>query len=245
MAKVTDEDAAGFVAKKKELGVDPVYFHASYLINLADGGSGGHMSKQSLVAEMKVAEKIGARGSIIHLGSFKLKDGEEPAPESYATLIKNIKAVLKEAPKNILFIIENAGTRKIGRTLEEIGRIIKDVGDKRVCVCLDTCHLHAAGYDLRTEEKFDEFLKTFDKLIGLKKLELFHLNDSRDPFGSLRDRHENTGEGAVGKKVFEMLLNDPRTKNLPFISEAPGFDGNGPDRKNLEIIKKLHSFGSF
>ena len=239
MAKVSDADAKEFVAKKKELGIDPIYFHASYLINFADGGSGGHMSRQSLIAEMKVAEKIGARGSIVHLGSFKLKDGEEPSAAAYATLIKNIKTVLKETPKSVLFMIENAGSRKIGRSLDEIARIVKDVGDKRVRVCLDTCHLHVAGYDLRTPAKFDEFLKYLDKIIGLEKLELFHLNDSRDPFGSLRDRHENVCQGFVGKKVFEQLLNDPRTKNLPFISEAPGFDDNGPDRKNLEIIKNL------
>ncbi len=238
--KISPADAKKFVAEKKRLGIDPVYFHASYLINLADAGSTGHLSKKMLIAELGVAEKAGVRGSIVHLGSFKDKDdGEIGAQENYQTLIKNIKEVLKNAPKDVLFLIEDAGTRKIGRRIEEIGKIIRDIGDDRLRVCLDTCHLHAAGYDLRTKEKFDDFLKLFDKEVGLDRLELFHINDSRDPFGSLRDRHENIGEGAVGREVFTLLLNHPKTRNLSFISETPGFDGNGPDKKNLDILRSL------
>lgn len=239
IAKVSGADAKEFVAAKERLGVDPVYFHASYLINLADKGSVGHLSKESLVAELSVAGDIGVRGSIVHLGSFKMKGDEPVSDAQYEVLCKNIKTVLEKTPARTILIIENAGTRKIGRDLTEIAKIIDAIGDKRVRVCLDTCHLHAAGYDLRSEAALDTFLKTVDNIIGLSRLELFHVNDSRDPFGSLRDRHDNIGEGAVGREVFELLLNHPKTKDLPFVTEVQGFDDNGPDKENIDRLKAM------
>lgn len=260
-AKVTKEQAAEFKVEAKKLGIETSYFHASYLINLADDGPNGKHSIEALVAELTVAEALGVRGSIIHLGSFKegrekeakseklkvkslFESEKESHPayvkhERYPLLISNIKTVLKKAPKNTLFIIEDMGMRKIGRSLDEIASIVKDVDDPRVKVCLDTCHLHAAGYDISTKKKLDEFLDYFDKEIGLNRLECFHANDSRDEFGSLRDRHDNIGEGKVGKEVFRLLLNHPKTKHLPFILEVPGFDDQGPDKKNMDILKEL------
>lgn len=237
---VLDEEADEFKKLKDELGVIPVYFHASYLINLGDTSRIGHLSKKLLIEELKVASKMGVKGSIIHPGSFKDRS-EEPAFKNpkYDGFLKNITEVLKQAPKDTLLIIENAGMRKIGKRIDEIERIIKDVGDKRLRACLDTCHLHAAGYDISTEKKLDNFLDDFDKRIGLGKLELWHINDSRDPFGSFRDRHENIGEGEIGLETFRLLFNHPKTKSSPFIIETPGFDGLGPDKKNLDILKGL------
>ena len=123
--------------------------------------------------------------------------------------------------------------------MTEIAKIINQVNNARVRVCLDTCHLHSAGYDLTSLKKLDDFLLEFDKLIGLNKLELIHLNDSRDPFNSGRDRHENIGRGTMGIATFKLLLNHPKTKNSPFIIETPGFDNKGPDKKNLDILKSL------
>ena len=131
------------------------------------------------------------------------------------------------------------GMRKIGRSLDEIASIVKDVNDERVRVCLDTCHLHVAGYDLSTKKKLDDFLVEFERIIGLKRLECFHVNDSRDEFGSLRDRHDNIGEGKVAKDVFKLILNHPKLKALPFLLEVPGFDDTGPDKKNVDILKSL------
>lgn len=238
---ISDADARVFAAEKKRCGIEPVYFHASYLINLAAPGETGRLSVRSLAAELAAAEKIGVKGSVVHLGSFKNGDSDTPPEGAYERLIKNIGGVLQKTPPAAFFIIENSGTRKIGRKLSEIGRIISDLGSPRLKVCLDTCHLHAAGYDLRSEEKLGEFLDEFDSQIGLDRLELFHLNDSRDPFGSFRDRHDNIGEGRVGMRVFELLLNHPRTRHLSFIIETPGFDGLGPDKKNLDILRGLFS----
>lgn len=234
---LTDSVLNDFLKLKQKLGVEPVYFHATYLINLADGERIGELSKKMLIAELNLAAELGIRGSIVHLGSFK----NNKSASQGVTLQNNLAEILKETSDNTFLMIENAGNHKIGASMEEIGGIIKSVKDERVRICLDTCHLHAAGYDLSSKEKLDFFLNKLDQLDLLDKLELFHANDSKDPFGSFRDRHENLGQGLVGQEVFKGLLNHPKTKDLPFIIETPGFDGNGPDQKNLEILKKMTS----
>jgi deoxyribonuclease-4 len=228
---VSDEAAQAFIDKKNELLVDPIYFHSCYLINLANPEKGGYASISALTKELTLASRMQIRGSIIHLGSF--------TNGTYEKLIENIQKVLEATPEDTMFIAENAGTRKIGTTLEELGNIVRDVDSQRVKICLDTCHLHAAGYDISTQTSFDSFFSNFDKLIGMERLEVVHVNDSRDEFGSNRDRHENLGEGMVGSSVFELLVNSPITKNLPFILETPGFDKKGPDKKNIDILKKF------
>lgn len=230
---VSETEIKEFVRLKQELGIDPIYFHASYLINLADGGDLGQKSVGSLIFELNLAAKLGIKGSIIHLGSFN-RDGT-----SYATLIANCREVLDQTPGNTLFIIENAGSRKIGLTLEEIGRIIKDLSSDRVRVCLDTCHMHAAGFDVSTHVKFDVFFKEFDQKIGLEKLEVFQVNDSKFALRAYRDRHENIGMGTIPPETFHLLLTDPRTKSKPFILETPGFDHNGPDKENVQRLQVL------
>jgi len=227
-----------FTQSAKNLHIAPMYFHAPYLVNLASEEPTGDLSVKLLIAELATASRLGIRGSIVHLGSFKKSEGAEKERQ-YKLLVKRIKTILAGAFGDSVFIIENAGTRKIGRTLEEIGNILSDVNSQRLKVCLDTCHLHAAGYDISTEQKLDAFLDAFEKLIGLERLECFHINDSRDEFGSLRDRHDNIGEGKIPKEVFTLVLNHPKLRHLPFLLEVPGFDNNGPDKKNLDILKEI------
>lgn len=241
---ISSQTAEDFRSLKTKLKINPVYFHATYLINLAGNNQVADSSKKALIWEMQLAAQLGIKGTIVHLGSFKDENADigtssETLSQSYNNLIKNILEVLEKTPPNTLFIIENAGTKKIGLTLDEIAKIIGDVNDKRVRVCFDTCHLHAAGYNLSTKEHLDEFLNIFNSFIGLEKIELWHLNDSKDPFGSRRDRHENIGSGQIGSDVFKLLLNHPLTKNLSFIIETPGFDEKGPDKQNLDILKGL------
>lgn len=245
-AKVDDEQTKLFKQSKLKLQIDPVYFHASYLINLADDERIGQQSKLSLIAELSVAEKIGVKGSIVHLGSFK--DESNVSNESYKTdvsnpkykiLIRNIKEVLDKTPKSTLLMIENAGNRKIGRTLEEIQLIISDVNNSRLKICLDTCHLYSTGYSLKTRAELDSFLAILDQYDLYDLLELWHFNDSKDPFASLHDRHENIGQGSIGLEEFKIIMNHPKTKNFSFIIETPGFDQMGPDKKNLDILKSL------
>ena len=234
-AKTDNYEIKRFIGEKTKLNIDPVYFHASYLVNLADDSRVGHLSKMSLIAEMNLSPKLKVKGSIIHLGSFK----EQKTEIKYKKLILNIKEVLEKTSKESLFIIENAGNRKIGQTLEEISQIVKDVDDKRVRLCFDTCHLFSGGYRFKTKKELDSFLNKLAKLEIINSLELWHVNDSRDEFNSGHDRHDNIGQGKIGIDEFKTLLNHPKTKSYPFIIETPGFDGNGPDKKNIDILRAL------
>lgn len=243
-AKPSDDEIRQFIETKTKLKIDPIYFHASYLVNLADNDRTGHMSKMSLISELNLAPKLGVKGSIVHLGSYKEKKpvdnlqlfNENP---KYNTLIKNIKEVLEKTPKESLFMIENAGNRKIGQTLEEISQIVKDVNDPRVRICFDTCHLFSNGYQFNSESELNSFFEKLVKLGISDLIEVWHINDSRDEFDSGHDRHDNIGEGKIGIDEFKTLLNHPKTKKYPFIIETPGFDGKGPDKKNLDILKSL------
>lgn len=241
--KLSPEQIESFKKTKQEHAIDPIYFHASYLVNLADDGRIAALSKQLLIHELRIAHELGIKGSIVHLGSYKnnqLSISNTQSNPKYKLLIQNIQEVLEKTPEDTFFIIENAGNRKIGQSLEEIKSIIGDVEDsKRLRICLDTCHLFSAGYDLRTNEQLDSFLNKFDNLIGLKRLELWHINDSRDALNSGHDRHENIGQGFIGIEEFRHVINHPRLSHLPFIIETPGFDKKGPDKKNLDILKSL------
>lgn len=241
-ANVSSEEISEFKDKKEEYSLDPIYFHAAYLINLADTGTTGERSVEALTNELQLASELGVRGSVVHLGSFK--NGEETLTgeeDGYEVFIKNIKSVLSAIPDDVVFIAENAGTRKIGMKMEDLSHVIAEVDDPRMRVCLDTCHLHAAGYDLSTREKLDAFLEKFDDQIGLERLELWHMNDSKDPAGSLRDRHENIGKGKIDIEIFQNILNHPKLKEKPFILETPGFDTPHKDEKNIATIKSLIS----
>ncbi|EKE14499.1 MAG: hypothetical protein ACD_12C00473G0004 [uncultured bacterium] len=237
-AKPTDDEIKQFLILNSKFSINPIYFHATYLINLADDSRIGHMSKMSLISEMNLAPKLGIKGSIIHLGSYK----KEVSSIKYEVLIKNIKEILEKTPKESFFIIENAGNRKIGQTLEEISQIVKDVDSSRVRLCFDTCHLFSNGYKFNTAQELDSFLVKLAKLEINNIVELWHLNDSRDEFNSGHDRHGNIGEGKMNIDEFKILLNHPKTKDYPFIIETPGFDGNGPDKKNLDILKSLITY---
>jgi deoxyribonuclease-4 len=234
-AKADINEINKFNDLRKKLQIDPIYFHASYLINLADIGKVGHLSKLSLIAELNLAPKLNVKGSIVHLGSFK----DEKSDIKYQKLILNIKEVLEKTPEKSLFIIENAGNRKIGQTLEEIAQIVKDVNSPRIRICFDTCHLFSNGYAFKDDKELDVFLNKLNALKLLDLIELWHCNDSRDDFNSGHDRHDNIGQGKIGINEFKTLLNHKKTKDCPFIIETPGFDDNGPDKKNLDILKAL------
>jgi len=234
-AKPNEGEVKQFIEQKTKLKIEPIYFHATYLINLADESRIGHMSKMSLISEMNLAPKLNVKGSIIHLGSYK----NQVSSIKYEVLIKNIKEILDKTPKESLFIIENAGNRKIGQKLEEISQIVKGINSPRVRICFDTCHLFSNGYRFNNNDELDLFFAKLTKLEINNIIELWHVNDSRDPYNSSRDRHENIGSGTIGLDEFKTLVNHKKTKDYPFIIETPGFDGTGPDKKNLDILKSL------
>ena len=234
-AKTTWQEISQFLNLKSLFNINPIYFHASYLVNLADEGKIGYLSKMSISAELNIAPKLQIKGTVVHLGSYK----NFQSNSKYQMLIKNIREILEKTPKESIFIIENAGNRKIGQTLEEIAQIVKDVNNQRVKLCLDTCHLFSNSYRFSNSNELDSLLDKLDELDLLDKLEVWHVNDSRDPFNSGKDRHANIGQGTIGIDEFKTLLNHPKTKNYPFIIETPGFNDEGPDKKNLDILKSL------
>jgi deoxyribonuclease-4 len=154
-------------------------------------------------------------------------------------LITNMKTILEATPKDSTFLIENSAGQegKLCPTFVDIQRVFDAlpsyVKAKRLGWCFDTCHGFAAGYDLKA---VSQHMKKFDLLDALQ---VIHLNDSRNPYESGRDRHDNIGEGLIGKEMIKTFLHDPTFEKLPLIMEVPGFDGNGPDAKNIEIVKAM------
>ncbi|PSO46666.1 MAG: endonuclease, partial [Parcubacteria group bacterium SW_4_46_8] len=239
-ADLRETEVDDFKQAKEKHDLDPVVFHAPYLINLADRGSTGEKSVTAMVNELDTAARCGIIGSVVHVGSYKTDDEKPEDKAHFKHLIENIQAVLDKSANGANLYIENMGTRKIGKDIEQIARIIDDCGrPDRLKVCLDTCHMHAAGIDLSSDESYQDFFSEFDDVIGLDRLGVIHVNDSKDPHGSLRDRHENIGEGSIPESVFTNILTKKPTKDLPLIIETPGFDENGPDQKNLDQLRSL------
>lgn len=233
----SDGDIKTYKDAKIASGIEPNFNHGVYLLNL--GSNNPFFLKSSiewLKYSLQTAEKIGLTGTIFHLGSGKEKTFEEILDQ----VISSLKKILETDSQALLILENSAGAgNTIGDTFEELGIILKKVNDPRVKVCLDTQHAFVSGYDIRTKETIERILDHFDKSIGLKNLVLIHANDSKTDFNSKRDRHENIGEGLIGKKAFKILLNHPKLQDIPFILEVPGFGDAGPDRENVEILKSL------
>lgn len=229
-----------YVKLATEQGVVGTYIHAKYLINLASPKIELiEKSMASLKYDLKVGEMIKAEGVIVHLGSH-LGAGFEAVKDQ---LVKHIKKVINESPGQVEFIIENSAGQKgkIASQLSEIRFLLESVKSDRLSWCLDSCHAWAAGYSLGENSGNiligNDIVEEAEKLGILDKLKVIHLNDSRDEFGSGRDRHDNLGAGLMGEKVVASYVNHPELSHLPIILEVPGFDGKGPDKKNLEILK--------
>ena len=236
--KFTDSECSEFKTQARKLDIQPVFIHAKYLINLAsEKESLRTLSIKSLIADLTFAEKIGAQGVIVHTGSHKGKGFNEVLP----VVVESIKQILEKTPASTTLYLEVAsgGKGKIGSTFEELHAMLDGVGNSRVGVCLDTAHLFAAGYAFDTLEKVVELAKQIEKTIGWATIECMHANDSKVEFKSGKDRHENIGQGFIGKDPFRLLLQHSKFNNLPFILETPGFDDKGPDKKNLDILKSL------
>lgn len=218
--------------------VKEVYLHAPYLVNLSSVDEVMvQKSIYSLSGHLKIAEMIGADGLIFHVGSGGDKISKAVAIKQAAGAMKE---VLKRSAGKAELIIENTagGGQKIGATPEEIKELMDLVGSKRVKVCFDTAHAFEAGmidkYDqARVKKLFDEW----DKIIGLENIVALHINDSKTVFNSHNDRHENIGEGFIGLAGFKALAKEQRLYDKAWLLEVPGFNDEGPDAKNIKILK--------
>lgn len=235
---VPEAEVEAFRKNASESGLGPVFFHAIYLINMGTSNK-ANMEKgiESLINYMTLAEAIGAGGVIFHPGSH----GGAGYEGVFSQTVDSIKKVLDNSPEGPYLCLENmAGMgQHIGAKFDDLGQILRAVGSPRLRVCLDTQHSFAAGYDLTDRDGVDAMMAEFDEAIGLENLAAVHANDSKQPLGSGVDRHDNIGEGLIGEAGFEAIMGHPGFQNVPFFLEVPGFEGKGPDRRNIEILKNI------
>ncbi len=216
----------------------PVFLHLPYLPNIASRKSGYYnRSVDSIVTDLERAQQLGAHYLIIHIG-HRLESSEEEAMEAVS---QGINQAFEKAPNRVILLLENTAGQgsEIGYSFEQIKRIIAGVDEKkRMGLCLDTAHTFEAGYDLSNREGMERTLESFDRTVGLKRLHLLHLNDSKTPLGSRKDRHWHIGEGHIGLEGFRILVNHPLLKHLPGIMETPRTD-TVEDLKNMKVIRSL------
>jgi len=219
-------------------GLFPIFLHLPYLPNIASQKSKFYKrSINSIATDLERAEQLGAQYLIIHIG-HRLESSEDDAIEAVA---QGINQAFERVKNSVILLLENTAGQgtEIGNTFEQIKRIIDGVDEKeRMGVCLDTAHSFEAGYDLSKKDGIERTLESFDQTVGLKRLHLLHLNDSKTPLGSRKDRHWHIGEGYIGLEGFHYLVNHPLLRHLPGIMETPRKD-TVEDLKNMKIIRSL------
>ena len=243
MWRPTNHDPANFERFKErraEAGIGAVVCHALYLINLASPKADFYSkSVEALKNTVDVGCAIEADAVVFHVGSH-LGSGFEAGLER---VVPALAQALERCSDTTWLCMENtAGTgATIGRSLEELAAIYEALDrHPRLGVCLDSCHLYATGYDVTDRAELDRLLAGLDELIGLDRLRCLHVNDSKAPLGSNRDRHDNIGEGLMGEKL-GVFLAHPKLQKLPALLEVPGTDGHGPDADQVEKLKALYS----
>ena len=220
-SKLDDEEVQQFRRKTNEYNLESVVTHMPYLPNLSSPKKAIYnKSVKSLTAELERCGTLDIPYVVTHLGSHLGKG----ADVGLANLISAINFALGRNKNQVMLLLENtAGTKNsMGSTFEEIRRIVDGIEDKkRIGVCFDTAHAFAAGYDIRTPDGVDQTLRKFDSTLGLDRLKVIHLNDSKGELGCGRDRHEHIGLGYIGEEGFRALFRHETVRTLPFILETP------------------------
>ena len=245
---LSSDEVEAFRQRARELDVRPIVAHASYLINVAaPDRTLRRRSIAALAEEMDRAEALGLLGLVLHPGSYTT--GTEAAGLRLIGDAVNELLSDRHDSRTVLLLEHTAGQgTNLGHRFEHLATIIDAVDQSdRVGVCLDTCHLLAAGYDIASDRGYVQTFEQFDATVGLSRLQVLHLNDSKFPCGSRRDRHDHIGRGWVGLKAFRRLLADPRLAGLPMILETPkshrrpvSADEPDPaDEQNLQTLRSL------
>ncbi len=241
IAKPLDPDVVQrFHDEVARTGITKLVVHDSYLINLASPKS--DILEKSIPAfadELQRCDLLGIPHLVTHPGAHT-GSGVEAGIARFAQSLNEIFEAIPES-KTLTLLETTAGQgTTLGRTFEEIAAIIDLVDDKaRVGVCMDTCHIFAAGYDYRTPELYAATMAQFDSTVGLDRLKVLHLNDSKNPLGSHKDRHDHIGDGEIGLEGFRQFVNDPRLAGLPGILETEKDDAGDNDRRNIATLQSL------
>lgn len=248
MWRPTAYEQADFAAYREAFAgsrVQAVMIHMIYLINPAgDDPELRAKSLASLTHALRVGDGIGAVGVVVHPGALKT----DTRANAKRRAVKLLREALAESERCPILYENTAGSPQLlGRDFEETAELIeqtaKAAGPERLGLCIDTCHLHATGYDVRTAEGVSELVDEIEAKVGLERLRAIHLNDSRDPRGSNRDRHAAIGKGEIGRKGFRAFLSEPRFEGLPAVSETPGLAGKGPDKAEVQLLRRLRREG--
>ena len=235
--ELTDADCAQFTAMRT---VRPLLTHASYLINLATTTAEFHRkSIAAMVDELDRAERLGIHAVVLHPGAH-MGAGAGAGCDQIARSLDAVHAAIP-GHKAVTLLETAAGQGScVGCTFEELGRILDAVDERaRVGICIDTCHVFAAGYDIRTRDGYERMIDDVERHVGLDSVAAFHLNDSKKPLGSRVDRHEHIGEGEIGLDAFRFVLNDRRFAKIPKVIETPKTVETESDLKNLRTLRSL------
>ncbi len=237
--RYSDDDFAAFREAMEASKVQAVAIHAIYLINPATNDREmRRKSLDSLTHALRVGDGIGAMGVVIHPGALK----DDTRTNARKRAVKLVKEALAETDRCPILYENTAGSPQLlGLDFDETAELIeKTGGPRRLGLCIDSCHLHATGYDVRTPEGMKELVDEIDSKIGLEQLKLLHVNDSRDARGSNRDRHAPIPKGEIGRRGMRAFIGERRLQGLPAVLEGPGVDGKAIDRKDMQIIRRLH-----
>jgi deoxyribonuclease-4 len=238
----SDGDVAEFREAFEASRIESVVIHAVYLINCASGEE--EVRTKSLTAlknALALGDRIGALGVVLHPGAQKGRDYDE----SLAAVGAALKESLAETERCPILLEDTAGAGgTLGRDFSELARILElGGGGKRIGLCLDCCHLLASGFEVRRRDKLAAVVDELDEKIGLDRLQALHINDSKMPLGSNRDRHATLGDGELGERGLRVFLSEPRFEGLPALLET-GPDAGGPDLEQVRIAKRLRRVGS-
>jgi deoxyribonuclease IV len=238
----SDEQVSDFHDAMAASRIDALLIHAVYLLNPAsEQKEFRDKTRASLIASLRAGDALGAHAVVLHPGSAKTgKVG--PAIKRAGKLIAQ---ALAESEHCALHLENTAGAGgTLGRSFRELADVLDAAGgSKRLGLCLDSCHLLASGYDIRTEEGLASVLDDCAGHVGLGRLGSLHLNDSQTPLGSNRDRHADVGEGELGRRGCAVFLSEPRFQDLPCVLETPGPDGHGPDKSQVTLTRRLRGQG--
>lgn len=238
----SDQQVEDFRAAMEKSRVQALLVHAVYLLNAAsDVKEFRDKTRTSLIASLRAGDALGAHAVVLHAGSAKTGK-VAPAIKRAGTVIKQ---ALGESERCALHLENTAGAGgTLGRSFEELAGLIDAAGgSKRLGVCLDSCHLFASGYDIRTEEGLASVIDDCVGTIGKGRVGSLHLNDSQTPLGSNRDRHADVGEGELGRRGCAVFLSEPRFEGLPLVLETDGPDGHGADRAQVTLTRRLRGQG--
>ena len=241
-AKPLDSElAARFREQWRASGFAPLVAHDSYLINLAAPDETVlEKSVAAMIDEIERADLLGCAFLVTHCGAHLQKDGAAGVEAGLAQLAKSLLRVLDATPNaHVRILLENTAAQGtcLGGPFEHLARLLEVVHSPRLGVCFDTCHAHAAGHDLSSSEKVAEVLNNFDQIVGLEKLCVVHLNDSKGEVGKHLDRHEHIGAGTIGRDAMRALLTHPQLRNKPFILETPEVETM--IEENLMTVREL------